>query len=750
MIRLLDLWKIFLKYFRTIAAICLLVGIVSFFGVRLLQTYTCTLNYSYSYAEAAEGLAPNGKDELDPYELKNPAVLQAAIDSLDLDDETLTVEGIRNKISISEVITTLDQEVTESAAILGNKYEITPTEFLVTYSYKASLGEEYGVKLFDGLVRAYDDFIISKYYNKKHVSDFMQNIDTDALDYLELAAIIENNIEDAHSYLVELASEFPDFRSVRTGYSFAELATMYADMQDVQYSKYYGNIRAGNLSKDTELTIANYNAKIKDLESVYAINCDESENYKELITTYYDKYKEYGLYQQATTVHTTPDSTNQNDNGVFRDLHDEFDKLLNTYDKIVQYYTDTAGNAASAARTIEYYRSIIDCFANDTVTEDQKAVLLLKNEKVLDEIRTLASEYALLANASVDEVFEDRVADDIRYLISTDIAADKPALLITIFAMIAVGCIALICVIFYEVFIVKMMKQEKEEKENSEELSPSGVSIDVSQLDAEHRMAYEQFRSGFSEFFMVYQPMFDASDTVTHFESFIRWESAEAGPVPPSQLIELYSDLGLLRALSDWIIARVCKDIPRLQRRIGHMPVVHINCLCSEILEFGLNSILLKNIRRYKLPSSAVCMELDGADIMSTLEDVFTLGDMGFQFCVDHFENKEQENEILRVLEPRYVKMSSDIFTPTMPDGSIAPETVDYLRGLLRSCEHQRVSVCICGVENRVQDRLISGLGFRYRQGYYYMKPMRLKDMLEALTERGFARPDRMAERGGE
>lgn len=739
MINLVDLWNVIRKYFVRIVAICLLAGILCYFVVSISQTYTCTLNYSYNYEDALTGLAPDGESELNPYELKNPAVLQAAIDYMGLDDDTLTVEGLRNKITISEEITTLDKEVSESAAVLGEKYEVQPTEFSVTYSYKAGLGKDFGLMLFDGIIRSYDDFIISKYYNKKHITDFMSNIDVDSLDYLEVANTVENSIYDIVAYLDDYSSWYPDFRSVRTGYSFDELAKMYDDLVGIQQAEYYANVRAGNLSKDPELVIANYMADIKELESVRDVNTDESNNYKNLITHYYENYKRYGLYDQATSVQSTTDSTNTNNFDVYRDLHDDYDKLVNTYDKIVQAYTDTAAKAASATRTISYYNSIIDSFENDNVSKETKEDLLSKNEVILEEIRTISKSLSAVVNDTLDELYDSRVAGDVQYLMSTDISEDKPVILITLFAMIAVGGISAIFFVLYEYYFVKLPKKMKEEVDNID-LEKDGVNIDPESLDYEQSIAYEQYKRGFEEFYLVYQPMMDVrKGNVTHFETFIRWQNEMLGSVSPSKIIELYAGMGIIRPLNDWIISQVCKDVPKIIGRLGHTPVIHINCLYSEIIDFGLNEILAKNVRKYKIPSSSICMELDGENVLSSLEDIITLKDMGIQICVDHFENKDRENEILRVIEPEYVKMSSAVFSQfedSRERSKTGSESIDeYFTDIINRCNRQHINVCICGVENKEQDELVTRLGFRYKQGYYYGRPLRLSETMNQVSQ---------------
>lgn len=109
------------KYFLRILALSLAVGLIGGYVTTMIQTYTCTLGFKYNHKEAAEGLAPDGESKLDPYEIQNPVVIQAALGNMGLNNGVGDVKGIRQNISINKVITELDKEVSESAALLGRK-----------------------------------------------------------------------------------------------------------------------------------------------------------------------------------------------------------------------------------------------------------------------------------------------------------------------------------------------------------------------------------------------------------------------------------------------------------------------------------------------------------------------------------------------------------------------------------------------------------------------------------------------------
>lgn len=734
-IQIYDLGKILKKHFVRIVAVCLAVALAMYFFTAMTQTYTCTLNYRYNYPAAAEGKAPDGVAEMNPYELQNPAVIQAAINHMS-PDQNLSVEGLRSNMSISTIITSLDQEVTESAAVMGEKYEVQPVEFQLDYSYSADLGEDFGQRMFDAIIKAYDDFVITEYYNKEHIPDFMKALSDVEVDYLESADIIYDRISDIISYLDDMADWYPQFRSVRTGYTFADLSLLYSNLRDTQHAKYHGNIRAGNLAKDSELTIKNYAAKIDDLKEDYEISQGIAENYKAEIKTFYDSYKAAGLYNQADTVQISVDSTNNRDVEIFRDYENDFDQLVNTYDKIVTEYTRHAADASEAKWNITEYTNIINDYTNDRVDEATKESLLTVNETILSDMAVLSSAYSKLANTVIDEFFSDKVSTEIQYLISTDISADKSPMINAILSAVIVGILLAMAVIFFE--LVNGHLGTQEDKKSNTDLDEEALN----KLDEEHRISYEQYKNGFSEFYLLYQPMLGENGDASHFEVFLRWENEKLGNVSPLMIIDYFSDLKLIKELNRWIFTTVCRDIPKITRRLGKKPVIHVNCLYSEIEDFGLNEMLLENIKQYGISPSSLCIELDGNDIVSSMEDIMTLKDMGLRICVDHFEAKESENEILQVIEPEYVKVSSDVFNHS--DLSTSEEemyyaslgTASYFAEIIKKCEKKRIKVCICGIESRVQGEIISRMGFSFRQGFYYCRPLSLQECLDQVTSK--------------
>ena len=730
MITVAELMRIIKKYLVPVIAAAFLAALATFLVVSLVRKYDCTLNFKYNYELAEEGIAPDGESALDPYELQNPAIIHAALQLMGIttDDET-TVENIRNNISIGKILNSQDQEVAESAAVLGEKYEVTTTEYQLVFTYKALLGEDYGKMICDGLINAYDNYIIENYYDKSIIPDFMKSVAEMNVDYMDQADIISSSLDSIISTLNDYAAWYPDFRSQRTGYSFAELAEQYQNIANTLSAKYQGNIRVGNISRDKELAIKNYTTVVKNLQTAEDTNQAIADNYRSQIKTFYDSYKAAGLYNQASNTQVSQDSSNNRDTEVLRDFETRFEKLINTYDDIVLSYTQYASQASSNKRDREYYSDLISSLRNDMVSKAEKERLMSKNDVLLDVMTDMTHDACVAANTTIDELYDQKVAGDIQYLISTDVSSNMSILGSMLFVAILVGALVMMGGIVFEV---------------AHKNALAGGSDGSSNMpnDKEHQAALMQYRAGFPEFYMVYQKMLPCRDDLApRYEAFVRWKSQELGHVSPGMILKYFGDLNLIMELNDWIVSTVCQDIISLKKVLHTAPVIHINCMFSEVADFGMNDILHMNSRQWGVPAESLCVEMDGSDMMSCMDEIVILEKLGYPICVDHFENKEQSDEIMSVFKPDYVKVSNAIFfneeLSTSAEELMQSErqTRAYLVQMGTSCKDNGIGFCVSGIENAEQDKMLEYAHIDYKQGFYYDYPMQIEDLLE--TEKG-------------
>lgn len=724
-----EMVSILKKYFLQIVAVSLAVGLIGGYVVSSMQTYTCVLGFKYNHKEAVDGLAPDGVTKLDPYEIQNPVVIKAALDSMGVgEDKELSVKGIRQDITINKVVTELDQEVSKSAALLGEKYDVAPTEYEMSFTYDASLGDEFGPKMFSNIIKAYDDVLLAKYYHKTTIEDFAKIIKDSDADYMAIADSMSTSIDGIIDSLNVLAGDYPDYRSITTGYTFSELSTLYENLKETQYAKYYGNIRAGNLAKDSEMVIKGYQAKVKELDEDMNLNYQVSEKYKTEINSFYDSYKEAGLYRQAEQVQQNVDSTNNRDQDVLEDT--DLEEYTNTYDDIIISYVEKATNATNAMHSIDYYNVIIDSYQNDNVSKEDKSKLISKNDKILEEIETLSADYSIIANKTIDELYARKVNSDLEYLILPEVTTDKPVTLIAIILMIIVS--GMLCIL---VFVYEIIKKRVDFDALRQEILDSDerkVVIDTSGMDELRQLLYQQYLDDFPEFYLAYQPMVSCDNAQDeHKEVFIRWQSPHLGMVPPGKIIRCVAEFGIFKQLNDWIIGTVVNKLAQMKSEGKKLPVIHINCPYNQISDFAVIDIIIKHLSEKKISAQNICLELDGKDVSSALEDIMLLEEMGIQICIDKFENSQEDCEILSVVKPEYIKMSLDILNSDMyatSDEDIMESSenmIKYFTEVIEKCHQNGIKACICGIEKKSQDEMVSRIGFDYKQGYFFGKPQK-------------------------
>ena len=732
LLNIAEMIQIVRKFALRILALSLAAGLAGGCYATLTQTYTCTLGFQYNHSEAAEGLAPDGVSKLDPYEIQNPVVIQAAMENIGL--KGVDVKGIRQNISINPVIPELDREVSESAALLGEKYDVVATEYEMKFTYDATWGDAFGPKMFSSIIREYDEYLLANYYNKRTIHDFAKVVSGSNAEYIVIADEMNNSMEDIISYLDEMAGYYPDFRSTTTGYTFSDLSLLYQNLRDVQYAKYYGNVRAGNLAKDREMVIKSYQKKVKDLQETADVDYAISENYKSEIVSFYDSYKRAGLYSQADQVQSNMDSTNNRDRTVLEDA--DLEEYQNTYDDIILNYTEHAANMTDATHTIGYYNTIIADYTADAVPAETKENLLQKNEAILSEIAVLSQQYSQVANQTLDELYHSMVNEDFQYLILPEVTSDKPVKFIAVFLAIITFGAAFVVVFILE--ILKKFRKADSAKAEKEEQVDDKINIDTDGMDEMHQLLYQQYIEGFPEFYLVYQPMIAKEKTAAaHSEVFVRWKNPQLGMVSPGKIIDVVSDFGIFQQFNDWIIQQVCKDLGNLKKAHKQIPVVHINCPYAQVYDFALNDIIIKHVTENNIPAQNICLELAGKKIAASLDDIILLHEMGIQICIDQFENSKEESEIINAVRPGYIKMSLDILNSDMyatSDEDIidaAANMVSYFADMIERCHKNGIQTCICGIEKSSQDKLVTSMGFDFKQGYFYGKPEKLDSKRE-------------------
>ncbi len=242
--RVLNLSK---KKVAMILAISFILSTVLTILQEVSSSYINAMIVTLNYEGAKEGLNPDGS-RFNISEIVSDEVLKKAISIMG--DTSLTVEGLKNRITIDSKMPLSAIEKTTAAIASGSNYRYNPSEFDIYYSQKNKLSRNKTVEFIHALSKSYNDYFFNKYSEKNIILEFDGSTAFGDYDYYEIQKVLSDKIGSMITYLSKHHGESPAFRSQNTGYTFENLTNMLINLRDQDLEKLSAYIIQNRISKD--------------------------------------------------------------------------------------------------------------------------------------------------------------------------------------------------------------------------------------------------------------------------------------------------------------------------------------------------------------------------------------------------------------------------------------------------------------------------------------------------------------------
>ena len=247
-----------------------------------------------------------GKDA-DPQPIRfSSYVLQEALNNTQL-STAVSITNVESNLKVEQLLTAetrqrleiLERQIAASASTVAQATSITlnyDNTFIITlangFGAADSANKTY---LTTAEIQDLLNNIIKSYNNQlyKNLSDFvlpksdMASLKSNDLDFLENLDIIKSSISALKDYCDARAVQYPDYRSPRTGLSFADLSDTISTINDIDISYLYSYIMYNGITKDQPSLINKYNYTLRtakldlaDVNSRIEGNNQIIENYK--------------------------------------------------------------------------------------------------------------------------------------------------------------------------------------------------------------------------------------------------------------------------------------------------------------------------------------------------------------------------------------------------------------------------------------------------------------------------------------
>lgn len=214
-------------------------------------------------------------------------------------------------------------------------------------------------------------------------------------------------------------------------------------------------------------------------------------------------------------------------------------------------------------------------------------------------------------------------------------------------------------------------------------------------------------------------------------EALIRWNSKEFGFVYPNDFIPLSEKNGFVVELDFFILEEVCKTMRRWLDDGKTPVVVSVNQSRLHLNYDDYIWRLREIVDKYEIPYEYIELELtesvftENADLL--LKVMKKLHEIGFKLSIDDFGSGYSSLNMLKDIPADVVKIDREFFNGTVNSQkgrAVISTVVDLAKNL-------NMEVISEGVETEDQVNFLTEIDCAMVQGYYFAKPMTIKDFEE-------------------
>jgi diguanylate cyclase (GGDEF)-like protein len=241
------------------------------------------------------------------------------------------------------------------------------------------------------------------------------------------------------------------------------------------------------------------------------------------------------------------------------------------------------------------------------------------------------------------------------------------------------------------------------------------------------------------QMFMVYQPQFDAHDSIRGVEALVRWRHPSRGLVPPEDFVGVAEKNGLIVPLGKLILDMVCADLVELRAQGLQLPYVSVNVSLRQLSDPHFVSDVQETLARHQLTSIDIEFEITESTAMvgGSGKENYTLQQLrglGFRLAIDDFGSGY--SSIGRLLDLKVDKLKIDrVFVAAISKPNFDPALLELMISLAQRLGIKSVAE---GVENVDQVVWLREAGCQMMQGFLYAKPMSLSQLIQWMhTQEG-------------
>lgn len=240
-----------------------------------------------------------------------------------------------------------------------------------------------------------------------------------------------------------------------------------------------------------------------------------------------------------------------------------------------------------------------------------------------------------------------------------------------------------------------------------------------------------------NQFQVYFQPKYSIScKKAIGAEALVRWVHPKLGLLTPNSFIPIFEKVGFITELDIYVWEECCKFIHnRIKEEMNIVPI-SINVSRIDILSKNIVNILCDLVSKYDIEPKYLHIEItesaynDNDDILNSVLNDFKKH--GFIIEIDDFGSGYSSLSLLSEIPADILKLDMKFLQNK--------EKLEVRNKIIHSVIHladwMGLSVIAEGIETDEQLELLQDVKCQYAQGYYFAKPMPVKDFEELLNNK--------------
>lgn len=231
------------------------------------------------------------------------------------------------------------------------------------------------------------------------------------------------------------------------------------------------------------------------------------------------------------------------------------------------------------------------------------------------------------------------------------------------------------------------------------------------------------------EFFVVYQPKNDMNTgKIIGAEALVRWRTEAKGVIAPNIFIPVLEKDGYVMKLDFYVYERVFEFVRQRISNGKRVVPVSVNMSRAHLLTYNFVHHFVEVFNRYNIPTSSIQIEVleraTGETDVVLQKVVEELQNHGFKVAMDDFGSGESSLNMLHSIPVNIIKLDRQF----LYEAEEYEDSKIIIAKVIDMAQELGKEVVCEGVETQAQVNFLKAVGCNTAQGYYYSRPLELKD----------------------